>query len=168
MKKFFPFLILLSSLILASCAAYYSVFGLSKLYAGASMAVIIMGAAIEAAKLIAASALQRYKKKLGFFVRGYLIIAIIFAMLITSAGIYGFLTNAYQQTATSIELVDDEIKIIESKNLFFKNNSIEVQNQIELKNKRIQQLSNIRSQQENRLDSLYSRGSYNAAKRTER
>ena len=167
MKKFLPYLILLSSLVLASCAAYYSIFGLAKLYAGAAFAVILMGSAIEFAKLVAASALQQFKKKLGVLIRIYLTLAIIIAMIITSAGIYGFLTNAYQKTANSIELVNNEISLLNGKRILYDNSIVKIQSQIDNKNKRVEQLSNLRNIQEVRLDSLYARKSYTTAKRTE-
>ncbi len=72
MKKTFPYIVLLASLSLASCAAYYSVFGLSKLFSAQAIAVIIMCSILEASKLITATYLHRYAKKISLLLKTYL------------------------------------------------------------------------------------------------
>ena len=72
MKRVLPFLIAIAALALASSSAYYSIFGLSKFYAGAATAVIIMGVAIEASKIIATSVLHQYHKVLSWPIKIYL------------------------------------------------------------------------------------------------
>tara|TARA_R100001163_G_C5057824_1_gene194384 strand:+ start:454 stop:1452 length:999 start_codon:yes stop_codon:yes gene_type:complete len=109
MKHILPYLIALAALTLAGSAAFYSVFGLSKFYAGAATAVIIMGIAIEASKLIATSVLHQYHKTLSLAVKLYLGFAILISMTITSAGIYGFLISAYQETAFKMDIEDQVI-----------------------------------------------------------
>ena len=109
MKRILPYLIALAALTLAGSAAFYSVFGLSKFYAGAATAVIIMGIAIEASKLIATSVLHQYHKTLSLAVKLYLGFAIAVSMVITSAGIYGFLISAYQETAFKMNIEDQVI-----------------------------------------------------------
>ena len=109
MKRILPYLIALAALTLAGSAAFYSVFGLSKFYAGAAGAVIIMGIAIEASKLIATSVLHQYHKTLSLAVKLYLGFAIAISMVITSAGIYGFLISAYQETAFKMNIEDQVI-----------------------------------------------------------
>lgn len=167
MKRIFPYLVAIAALTLAGTSAYYSIYGLSKFYAGAANAVIIMGIAIEASKIIATSILHQYHKVLNWSIKIYLTLAIILSMIITSAGIYGFLTNAYQQTATKVELLDGEVGIIENKKTYFQNNIDRTQSLINNKNARINTLSTVRSQQESRLQSLYDSKSTAAAKRTE-
>ena len=88
-------------------------------------------------------------------------------MAITSAGMYRFLTNAYQQTANSLELLNSEVKFLEGKKVMYVDIINKTQKQIDSKTNRIDQLSTIRIQQEVRLDSLYSRRNYSIAKRTE-
>ena len=109
MKRILPYLIALAALTLAGSAAFYSVFGLSKFYAGAATAVIIMGIAIEVSKLIATSVLHQYHKTLSLAVKLYLGFAIAVSMIITSAGIYGFLISAYQETAFKMNIEDQVI-----------------------------------------------------------
>ena len=102
-SKSFPKLVGLSALLIAGSAAFFSVYGLSKLFAGASLAVIIMAGALEFGKLVAASFLYRYWDKINIAHRFYMTIATVILILITSAGIFGFLSNAYQGATVSFE-----------------------------------------------------------------
>jgi len=118
-ERIFPFLITLSALSVSASAAFYSVTGLSMLFAGASFAVIIMAASLEAAKLVIASLLYQYRKTLPKLLKIYLIIATAILILITSAGIYGYLSAAYQKTADQTSIVDSKIASLESKKKLF-------------------------------------------------
>jgi len=118
-KRLFPLIIALSALSVAGSAAFYSVFGLSKLFAGAATQVIIMAGSLEFAKLVTASLLYQYWRTLNKFLKGYLMIAVFTLMLITSGGIYGFLSGAYQSTATQSELLDKSLVILEHKQTRF-------------------------------------------------
>ena len=86
-KRLFPLLIALSALAVSGSAAFYSVFGLSKLFAGASTQVIIMAGSLEFAKLVVASLLYQYWDTINKWLRSYLAIACFVLMLITSGGI---------------------------------------------------------------------------------
>jgi hypothetical protein len=114
-QKLFPFLIALSALSVSASAAFYSVSGLSKLFAGASLEVIIMAGSLEVAKLVIASLLYQYWDKLNKLLRVYLIIAAAVLILITSMGIYGFLSAAYQETANKAGNVDAQVTLVETK-----------------------------------------------------
>ena len=129
MKRILPYVIILAALTLAGSAAFYSISGLSKFYAGASTAVIIMGTAIEASKLIATSILHQYHKTLSLIVKIYLTIAIIISMLITSAGIYGFLVSAYQSTAFKLEIEDGIIQTENNKLIALNQQSDNIKNE---------------------------------------
>jgi len=118
-RKIFPFLIALSALTVSGSAAFYSVFGLSKLFAGASTQVIIMAGSLEFAKLVVASLLYQYWDTINKFLRAYLAIACFILMVITSGGIYGFLSGAYQSTATQSELLDKSLLILNQKQVRF-------------------------------------------------
>ena len=119
MKKLFPTIIALSALAVSGSAAFYSVFGLSKLFAGASTEVIIMAGSLEFAKLVVASLLYQYWDTINKFLRAYLAIACFVLMIITSGGIYGFLSGAYQSTATKSELLDKSLAILSQKQIRF-------------------------------------------------
>ena len=101
MKKYiFPSVIALSALSVSASAAFYSVFGLSKLFAGASLEVIIMAGSLEAAKLVVASLLYQYWNDINKWLKYYLTLSVFILMIITSGGIYGFLSGAFQETNT--------------------------------------------------------------------
>jgi predicted nucleic acid-binding Zn-ribbon protein len=118
-KRIFPFLIALSALSVSASAAFYSVFGLSKLFAGASYQVMVMATSLEFAKLVVASLLYQYWSTINKWLRLYLSLAVFVLILITSGGIYGFLSGAYQETATKSELLDKGLKVIELKQTRF-------------------------------------------------
>ena len=114
-ERIFPFLIATSALSVSASAAFYSVSGLSKLFAGAAFAVIVMAASLEVAKLVIASLLYQYRKSLPFLLKFYLSVACFVLILITSMGIYGFLSAAYQETSAKAGSIDSQIALIETK-----------------------------------------------------
>ena len=114
-ERLFPLLIAFSALSVSISAAFYSVSGLSKLFAGAAFAVIVMAASLEIAKLVIASLLYQYRKNLPKFLKWYLSMACVVLILITSMGIYGFLSAAYQETAAKAGSIDSQITLIEVK-----------------------------------------------------
>ena len=118
-ERIFPFVIALSALSVSASAAFYSVFGLAHLFAGASTQVIIMAGALEAAKLVVASLLYQYWDTLNKVLRTYFMVATFILMVITSGGIYGYLSGAYQETATQSEFLDRQVAIIDSKRTRF-------------------------------------------------
>ena len=114
-ERIFPFIIATSALSVSASAAFYSVSGLSKLFAGAALAVIIMATSLEVAKLVIASLLYQYRKTLPRGLKIYLTTAAFVLVLITSMGIYGFLSAAYQETANKAGNIDAQIALIETK-----------------------------------------------------
>ena len=112
-KRIFPTMVALSALSVSVSAAFYSVSGLSKLFAGATFEVIIMASSLEVAKLVIASLLYQYWGKINKLLRFYLTLSTIILVLITSAGIYGFLSAAYQETATKSGIVDKKVEVLE-------------------------------------------------------
>lgn len=144
---------LILALAVAGCAGYFSVWGLSQLFAGASTAVIIMATVLEVGKVVTTTALHRYWTKLANGLRIYLTISVLVLMMITSAGIYGFLSNAYQKTANKLEIHEGELLVLDSKKGLFEKSITDNEKIITNKNKRINQLTNLRSNQETRLDS---------------
>ena len=118
-KRIFPFIIALSALSVSASAALYSVFGLSHLFAGASTEVIIMAGALEVAKLVVASLLYQYWNVINKWLRAYLISAVFILMVITSGGIYGFLSGAFAETNTQSQFLDKQVQIIDAKRTRF-------------------------------------------------
>jgi len=143
---------LILALSVAGCAAYFSVWGLSQLFAGASTAVIIMASVLEVSKVVVTTALHRYWSNLARGLKIYLTISVGILMIITSTGIYGFLSNAYQKTANKLEIHEGEVSVLDNKKLLFEKNITDNQKIIDTKNKRIEQLTSLRNTQENRMD----------------
>ncbi len=106
---------LVLAILLAGTAAYFSVWGLSQLFAGASLAVIIMASVLEVGKVIITTALHTYWSNLNRGLKVYLTTSVVILMIITSAGIYGFLSNAYQKTANELEIHEGEINVLVTK-----------------------------------------------------
>jgi len=101
-KSFVP-LLTFTALFVAGNAAFFSIFGLSKLFAGASLSVIVMASSLELGKLVAASFVYRYWTTINWLLKTYLLVAVVTLIGITSAGIFGFLSNAYQGATLTFE-----------------------------------------------------------------
>ena len=141
----FPFLIGFSALSVSASAAFYSVSGLSKLFAGASLEVIIMAGSLEFAKLVTASLLYQYWDTINKTLRTYLSIATIILVLITSMGIYGFLSAAYQETYFKLTAVENQKGFIQQKINFYQNDVTRYDTEIERISSNISTLSNAKA-----------------------
>ena len=141
----FPFLIGFSALSVSASAAFYSVSGLSKLFAGASLEVIIMAGSLEFAKLVTASLLYQYWDTINKTLRTYLSIATIILVLITSMGIYGFLSAAYQETYSKLSAIENQKGFIQQKIDFYQNDVIRYDKEIERISSNISTLSNAKA-----------------------
>lgn len=102
-----------TSILLAGVAAYFSVVGLSTIFAGAFWSVIVMGGALEFAKLVTAAWLHIKWSEIGRLFRYYLCIAVVVLMLITSMGIFGFLSKAHIDSQTAIADNSIEVQLID-------------------------------------------------------
>lgn len=167
MKKIFALILGFTAVLLAVTAAYFSVFGLSKLFIGASLSVIIMAGTLEFSKIIIVTFLHQYWKKLAIMLKTYLLVGTIILMIITSAGIYGFLSSAYSRVSLEMDKMGGGITLLEKKIEIKKEEKIRLSDQIKTKNDRVVTLTELRKSQETRLDSLYQRGWIAAAKKTE-
>jgi hypothetical protein len=143
----FTALVGIVALIVAGCAAFFSVQGLATLYAARFVAVCVMAGGLEIGKLVAASFLHRYWKSIGWLLKTYLTIAVVVLMAITSLGIFGFLTGAYQQSHVKVELTDTKQEALNSKKEF-------LNTEISQLNDRIKTLNEARKSQEKRLPDM--------------
>jgi hypothetical protein len=109
------YLVGVSALIVAGCAAYFSVTGLGVLFSGASVEVMIMASSLELAKLVTATYLKQKWYDIKGIIKWYLTISVITLMLITSAGIFGYLSNAFQAQSLQLQQVDREIAVHQTK-----------------------------------------------------
>jgi hypothetical protein len=133
-----------SAIIIAFCSAYYSTFGIANLFKGSFISVAIMASSLELGKLVAATFLFRYWKKAQKIIKMYLTAAVIILVLITSLGIYGYLSSAYQSSALEFKSTQDKIVLIESQKPYFVD-------KIDQSRKRIDILNQSRALQESRL-----------------
>jgi hypothetical protein len=147
MNKLFKFenLVGLSALFVAGCAAYYSIIGISTLFSGSFIAAMIMSLSLELGKLVSTSYIFRYWEKTRLYLKIYLISAIIILSLITSMGIFGYLSGAYQTSAIENSISEQKIVVIENQKTYS-------QNKIDDARKRIAQITELRNQQESRLN----------------
>ena len=114
-SKYFYIWIGLSALLIAGSAAAFSVYGLAKLFSGAFLSVVIMAGSLELGKLVTASFLYRYWNVINYFQKVYMTIATLVLIFITSAGIFGYLSNAYQGATLEFEKQSTELLTIEER-----------------------------------------------------
>ena len=145
-RNFLPFIIAFSALSVSASAAFYSVSGLSKLFAGASFEVMVMAGSLEVAKLVVASLLYQYWDTINKGLRAYLSIATIILVLITSMRIYGFLSAAYQDTYRQLTVKENQTAFLEQKKQFYENDVTRYDQELERISGNISTLSNARSQ----------------------
>ena len=108
------YLVGFSAIIVAGCAAYFSVTGLGVLFAGATASVMVMAGALEFAKLVAATYLKQEWDTLKGFNKWYLTASVATLMLITSAGIFGYLSNAFQQQNLGLQKIERDIAVYQT------------------------------------------------------
>ena len=99
----------------AGSAAFYSVYGLSKLFSGATFAVIVMAGSLEFAKLVTASFLYRFWDKINIVMRNYMLVGVVTLVIITCAGIFGFLSNAYQGATIGFQKESTKLLALEER-----------------------------------------------------
>ena len=141
-KGLFPFIIAFTALSVSSSAAFYSVSGLSKLFAGASFEVIVMAGSLEVAKLVIASLLYQYWSTINKGLRVYLTVATFILVLITSMGIYGFLSAAYQDTYRQLTIKNNKTSFLTQKKDFYNKDVIRYDEELERISNNISTLSN--------------------------
>lgn len=128
MNKIFPVLLFAVSVLIAGTAAYFSVRGIGLLFAGSFLPVVVMASSLEIGKLFAVSFLYRKWYVMPRMLRFYLSVATLLLVVITSLGIFGFLSDAYQDTRNKVSFYDSKINSLETQNK-------SLEQQIELKRK---------------------------------
>lgn len=146
-RYIFPIVITFSALSISLSAAFYSITGLSKLFAGAQSQVIIMASALEISKLVIASFLYRYWRKTNFLLKSYLTAALLILIVITSIGIYGFLSSAYQEVSSKVYIVENKRKYLENTKALLELNISQYDTQLTQINQRISNFSQAKATQ---------------------
>jgi hypothetical protein len=136
-----------TALLIALCAAVFSVYGIGTLFAGASISVMVMASSLEIGKLVSTTFLYRYWTKCSKLLKTYLIVSVLTLMTITSLGIFGYLSSAYQKSSIEFSVSQEKIKNIESQKGFY-------ETQIDSSRKRITELTKLRESQENRMSTV--------------
>ena len=159
--KLYHYFTLLVALTISVCAAYYSIIGLTAIFAAAVVPIIIMGSVLELAKIVGAIWLKIYWQQAGFLLKLYLVPAIVILMFITSMGIFGFLSKAHiEQTASAAEGIA-QIERIETEIIRQQDIIARAEARIEeAENSSVESNTNIQSQidaEQSRIDSAYSR-----------
>jgi hypothetical protein len=149
---FFILLLGMSAFMVAGSAAYFSVLGIATLFSGSYYQVLVMAGSLEFGKLVATSYLYRYWNKTVWWLKMYLIIAVIVLMGITSLGIFGYLSAAYQINSSKFTQIDQQIAMVQSQ-------KDTMTAEVEQNTKRIETLNQLRAVQEQRVQSA---GNYKA------
>lgn len=134
----------ISSLAIAGCAAYFSVYGIGLLFSGAAISSMIMASTLEIGKLVATSYLYRYWKETNRLLKFYLILSVFSLMMITSFGIFGYLSSAYQQSSVASSITAASINTLNEQKQ-------SILQRIDFSKSRILNISQLRNAQENRL-----------------
>lgn len=108
----FILILILTTLAIAGSAAFFSVYGLAQIFTGSFWPVVIMASSLEAGKLVAASYLYRYWENISFLMKAYMLAAVFVLMGITSAGIFGFLSSAYQQDVLGMKVNEQQVQLL--------------------------------------------------------
>ena len=113
----FGFAILATAILLSMVAAYYSIAGLTAIFAAATIPVIIMGSSLELGKIVATVWLHNNWRRAPFLFKAYLVPAVAFLMLLTSMGIFGYLSKAHSDQSlvsgdvvAKISIYDEKIR----------------------------------------------------------
>lgn len=164
--RFLAFLVLISAIAIAGCAAYFSIIGLKLLFVGSGVSIVVMGIALEVGKFITATFLKQKWDEISFLLKTYLIAATIILMAITSIGIYGYLSAGYNATAIKVQGYEQTIESNLRKIEGLKQENVKLaadptnQSEIELinanKNKFVEQQIKLIEQKELRIKELQS------------
>jgi len=146
-KSHFPLILGFSALLIAFCAAFFSVYGIATLFAGASFSAMIMASALEIGKLVGTTFLYRYWSKCTGFLKTYLVGAIFILMIITSLGIFGYLSAAFQKSSIEFGVTQEKITAMQDQKTYY-------HDKIDAAKKRINDLTILRASEENRMSQV--------------
>lgn len=141
---------------LAVFSGYYSVYGISKLFSGGSWSIVGMAGMLEFSKLVVITFLHDHYKTLKTTFKIYLMSAAVVLMILTSVGVYGYLTNSYQETAKSIYETQNKIVLIDKKKDIYLEQKSQIDTLVKQKSQRISSYDQLRLTQENSLNNQLS------------
>jgi len=115
LRKVFPYVIAFSAILVSVTGSYYSIYGIGKIFAGHHIGAIVMAFALEFGNIVTASSLKLYWDDLPKSLRNYLCSAVVILSIITSIGIYGFLSDGYQMTNNKDKVVQAKSDLLKKK-----------------------------------------------------
>jgi len=143
----FKYILAFSAFSLATCAGFFSIKGIALLFSASFWSVVIMGASLELGKVVSASYLYRYWDKINKILKKYMIFAVILLMIITSLGIFGFLSDAFQKNFSQYSLNLNKINNLKSQQSFFIS-------QIDFNKNKLKDLIDLQKTYQSSLDSI--------------
>lgn len=154
-NKTLRYLLGFTSIIIAICSASFSVYGLSLIFSGIAIAIMIMASVIELGKIVAVAFLYQRWRTINLGLRFFLGIMIVGAMTVTSLGIFGILSSGYEKAAIELNSQSSQIDLLNNKKSYFVSQIKNLENQKSFYEQRALQLSALRKNQEQRLDNIY-------------
>jgi len=142
----FKYILGVSAFLLAGCAAFFSVKGIALLFAASFWSVAIMAGSLELAKLVTASYLYKYWKQINKTLKYYMFVATILLMAITSLGIFGFLSDAFQRNFSQYSLNVNKIQSLKSQQTF-------ISSQVDFNKSKLKDLIELQKTYQTSLDS---------------
>jgi hypothetical protein len=146
-KSKFHWILGTSALFIAMCAAFFSVYGISILFSGAFISTVIMASSLEIGKLVGVTFLYRYWEKIKTYLKTYLVLAVLILMVITSLGVFGYLSMAYQKSSLEYAAVQNKIISTELQKTYH-------QDKMGAAKQSIEALTKLRSVQQGQLSTL--------------
>jgi hypothetical protein len=144
-ENIFRYVVGLTAIFIATVAATFSILGIGMLFSGAYISTVLMATSLETGKIVATSFLYRFWKKISNWLKVYLVIAVVVLMGITSLGIFGWLSAAYQSSAIQFEISQQKTAtLVEERKM--------VQTQVESSKQQLDMMLGIRSDQEKRMN----------------
>lgn len=126
----FILLLIATTTFIAGAAAFFSVYGLAATFSGTFWSVVLMGASLEMGKLVAASYLYRYWTKTNIWLKSYLMAGVATLMLLTSTGIFGYLSSGYQTDVLPLKQVEQQVKVLEDEKVRLIQRKTQIDDQI--------------------------------------
>lgn len=123
-------LLCLAAFSIAGSAAYFSVYGLANTFHGVFWSVVILGGSLEFGKLVATSYLYRYWKTTNFILKSYLITGVLALMVLTSMGIFGYLSAGYQEDTLPLKQLEQQTKLLDEEKVRLIERKHQIDNQV--------------------------------------
>lgn len=123
-------LLIFAATTIAGSAAFFSVYGLAYTFSGTFWSVVVMGSSLEVGKLVTASYLYRYWQKTHIALKAYLMAGVLALMILTSTGIFGYLSTGYQADVLPLKQATEQVKLLDEEKARLLERKKQIDNQI--------------------------------------